>query len=178
MKAHITAIAGIALLSLLPSLAFSQQSPQVGAADTDSGFACMFMVLVGGEGSYTPVYPNGAGIIHVPVSQDIRAVYTNSTAHSKALNCIAQITPGSTVSGYDHSTGQTVAGAALSLKDICDSATGAAPALCNPGQTATISSANYPFACQLPGPNASVAHWRQGISHSGGYSLNCSAEGE
>ncbi len=177
MKIQNIKLSSALLFLFLPVLAYSQQPPGVGAAITASGFDCTFIVIVGGEGTYTPYLPFGSGIVHVPMSDNTHIVFSNSAKGNRKLNCTGEIKAGTVVSGYDQVTGLEVEGVALSLPAVCEELAYVAPDVCRGSGAVIINSNTTPFLCRIPGEiDAWTTRWRQITSPSGRYSLNCSSK--
>ena len=163
----------------LPALAFAQQPVGVGAAITASGFDCTFIVIVAGEGTYTPLLPFGSGIINVPMSENTHIVFSNSANGNRTLNCTGTIKAGTTVSGIDQVTGAWATGVASSLPEVCEELAYVAPEVCRGNGAVIVNSNTTPFLCRIPGEtDAWTTRWKQTTSPSGKYGLNCSSKDE
>ena len=167
------------LIPLLPVSVMAQQPMGIGAAITESGFDCTFIVIVGGEGTYTPLLPFGSGIINVPMSENTHIVFSNSAKGNRTLNCTGTIKAGTSVSGYDQLTGEMVTGVTLSIPEVCEELAYIAPDVCRGNQLTIVNSTTTPFQCRIPGqPDAWTTRWKQTATSSGKYGLNCSSKDE
>jgi hypothetical protein len=172
MKTKLITMTGVACGVLLSLTAWSDAPPGVGSADVSTG-ACIGQVVVGPEGTFTPILDGVYGVMFIQLG-DSQTVVSNSANGNRNLSCHGKVSPGDVVVGFDAVTLELVTGTVGERPDVCSAlVTFGLPNVCRGKgeKSAIILGPEFNNGlCDING--VLTSNWKS-VFNEGGYALSC-----